>query len=146
MNLKNKKLLKRLLLGLSILSILIVLSIIASLALAFQDKKFNAPIPHTWALTSGKGSISGLCFGGWEECGVIERTYFTSKSANLALEELKSSVDKVGWTLESSSEVGVDPQVGKRTTATIKDKPDNHDQIAYIELTENKAIIKYVHR
>ena len=57
-------------------------------------------VPTTWTMTAMSGHIATPCFGSWEECGTLKRTYDTHSAEQPAVEGVTQRLRDSGWTVE----------------------------------------------
>jgi len=106
----------------------------------FTSEPFSAPIPSDWKLTRQSGHIADVCFGGWNECGTIARSYNTKQSPIEASEALRLVAELQGWSVDLVPER---PTPGV-ISGSMTNKPRNHTKIAHFSLADEMAHFTYV--
>jgi hypothetical protein len=97
-----------------------------------------ALVPKTWTMTASSGHIASSCFGSWEECGSLKRTYATHSDAHGANDALASRLRGAGWTIET-----VDG--AKMSAFNAKDVRSETARLD-ADFTDGTASLTYVHQ
>ena len=95
-------------------------------------------VPRTWTMTASSGHIASPCFGSWEECGSLKRTYTTHSDAHDGIQALAMRLRSAGWTVESVNGA-------KLSAFNARDLRSETARI-YAEVTESTASLTYVHQ
>jgi hypothetical protein len=94
-------------------------------------------VPRTWTMTASSGHIASSCFGSWEECGSLKRTYATHSDAHGAIDALATRLRGAGWTVETVN--------GAKISAFNSKDLRSQTARLYAEVTDSTASLTYVH-
>ncbi len=95
-------------------------------------------IPPTWTMTATSGHIATPCFGSWEECGTLKRTYETHSMEQSALEGVIQRLRNSGWTIESINH-------GQVVAFNARDLRSETARLS-VDVTDGSASLSYVHQ
>jgi hypothetical protein len=97
-------------------------------------------VPPGWTVTATGGHIAHPCFGSWEECGTLSKTYRTNASVTQATQAMKRRLASKGWTVE-------DLGTGSASRVSARNAPDLKNETARVEIEfdENAAVVRYMH-
>jgi hypothetical protein len=60
-------------------------------------------VPPGWTLTTAAGHIAHPCFGAWEECGTLSKTYRTNTPRSQASQAVRRQLVSKGWTIDAAA-------------------------------------------